>query len=245
MMASLKSPVDITAFPPKWLFKPTIEHFVMVLGSADFLRAFRNSTIVSVSSLAFNLLIGVPAAYALARFQFKGKRDISFWILSTRMTPQVAVLIPFYLMFRTLRLMDSLTALIIMHVVLNIALVIWMMKGFFQELPKELEEVSLIDGCNRIEAFFRIMLPLSRNGIIATSILTTIFSWNELVFALVITGSRSQTAPVAIFSYITYNEIKYGDLAAAAVLIAIPVMIFVAFVQKYLIRGLTLGAVKQ
>ena len=141
--------------------------------------------------------------------------------------------------------MDSLFALIVMHVVLNLALVIWMMKGFFQELPKELEEVSLIDGCGRFATFVRIMLPLAKNGIIATSILTGIFSWNELVFALVVSGSSAQTAPVKIFGYITYAEIKYGDLSAAAVLIVVPVVILAVLSQKYLVRGLTLGAVKQ
>ncbi|NPV53948.1 MAG: carbohydrate ABC transporter permease [Firmicutes bacterium] len=242
---SLKTRIDALAMPPRWFFRPTLENYKLVFANSDFLHGFENSLIIAVCSLALVLAAGVPAAYALARFKFTRKKDIAFWILSTRMAPPVSVLIPFYLMFRSVGLTDTKFALVIMHVTINLALVIWVMRSFFQEIPRELEEAALIDGCTPLSAFTRIVLPLSANGIVATAILGFVFSWNELMFALVLAGGGAKTAPAFVCNYISYQEIIWGQLAASGVIVSVPVLIFIGMVQKYLVRGLALGALKQ
>jgi multiple sugar transport system permease protein len=243
-LMSLKKQVDALASPPKWLFVPTLDNYRTVLLQSDFPHAFMNSVIVSLTSIAIGLLVGVPAAYVLARYQFRGKHDIGFWILSTRMGPPVIVLLPFYLMFRSVGLLDSVVALIIMHVALNLALIIWLIRGFFLDVPRELEDASLVDGCSRLGALTRVALPLVAPGIAATAIIAFIFSWNELLFAIVLTQRTATTAPVAVFSYITYQGIEWGPLTAAGMIVVIPVVIFALIAQRHIIRGLTFGAVK-
>jgi len=245
LTTSLKNLVDALSMPPKWFFSPTFENYKNVLINADFTEGVYHSIIIGVVSLLISFLVGIPAAYSLARFNFKGKKDIAFWILSTRMLPPILVLIPFYIFFRTIGLTDNIWTLIIMHVTINLALVIWMLRGFFLDIPSELEEAALIDGCNVYSAFLKITLPLSSNGIIATAALCFLFSWNELMFAIVLGGSNSNTAPAMVYRFISYNEIKWGSLSASAILILIPVLIFIGFVQKYIVRGLTFGALKQ
>ena len=242
---SFKNSVDSMSIPPKWVFNPTIENYVSILKNRDFINAFKNSLIVAAVSLAVVLTIGLPSAYALERFNFKRKRDLAFWILSTRMAPPIGVLLPFYLMFRRFNLTDTRISLILMHITINLALTIWVMRGFFREIPYELEESAQIDGCSTLGAFFKIILPLSINGIISTTILGFIFSWNDFIFASVLAGGNSRTLPVVVARFIGYYEIKWGELSAGGVVAIIPAIIFIGFVQKYLVRGLTFGALKE
>jgi len=242
---SFKNSVDSMSIPPKWVFNPTIENYVSILKNRDFINAFKNSLIVAAVSLAVVLTIGLPSAYALERFNFKRKRDLAFWILSTRMAPPIGVLLPFYLMFRRFNLTDTRISLILMHITINLALTIWVMRGFFREIPYELEESAQIDGCSTLGAFFKIILPLSINGIISTAILGFIFSWNDFIFASVLAGGNSRTLPVVVARFIGYYEIKWGELSAGGVVAIIPAIIFIGFVQKYLVRGLTFGALKE
>lgn len=241
---SLKPEIDALAYPPKWLFTPTFDNYRAAFRRSDFVRGFGNSSAIGLMTTLFALLIGAPGAYVLARFRFPRKENLEFWILSAKMMPPIVVLIPYFVMFRVLGMLDKIPSLIITHVILNLPLVIWVLKGFFAEIPTELEEAARVDGCRRWGAFFRIILPLASPGIAATGILCFLSSWNEMLFALILTGSRTKTAPVAIFNFISFEEVLWGPLSAAGIVAITPVILFIILVRKQLVRGLTLGAVK-
>lgn len=243
---SFKKYVDIIAMPPRWIFHPTMKNYTEVIREkkTPFHFYFLNSVFVGLSSTAIALLVGIPAAYGFSRFRFPGKRDLKFWVLTTRMAPPIAVLIPYFVLFHKLKLIDRFPSLVLVHVTINLALVVWMMMSFIQEIPRELEEAALIDGCSNIGAFLRITLPLIAPGVAAVAVLAFIFSWNDLLFALVLSGRRTATAPVVITSFISYQEVAWGKLSAASTLIMLPVILFALLVQKYIVRGLTLGAIK-
>ncbi len=241
---SLKTPVDATARPPKLLFAPIFDNYLRVFTATDISIYFRNSVIVALGATLIALLLGAPAAYVLARFQFRGRVDYAFWILSTRMTPPVAMLIPFFVMYRTLGLHDTHFGLMLAHVAQNLAIIVWVLKGFFGDLPKEIEESALIDGCGHWQAFRMITLPLALPGIAATGIISFLFSWNEFLFALVLTDNNVRTVPTGLYSFVGYQQILWGELSASAMLMLAPVFLMVALFQRQLVRGLTMGAVK-
>ncbi|MEO1020554.1 MAG: carbohydrate ABC transporter permease [Pseudomonadota bacterium] len=241
---SLKTARDAISRPPKFIFEPIFDNYRAVIEGSDLWTFFLNSVIVGLGSTAATLLVGIPAAYVLARFPFRGNGDLGFWILTTRMTPPVAMLIPFFFMYYQLGLLDTHLGLIIVHAGLNISIVVWILRGFFLDLPRELEEAAYVDGCTYWAAFRKIILPLARPGIAAASIITFLFSWNEFLFALVLADSNVRTVPVGIYGFIGYQQIRWGELSASAMLMLIPVLIFVLLFQRQLIRGLTFGAVK-
>jgi len=245
MSMSLKEKTDILSIPPKWFFVPVLKNYVEVLQRGEFLRGFYNSTFIGLLTTLFSLIFGVPAAYILSRFKFPGRENIEFWVLSTRMMPPVVVLIPYFLFFRRINMMDTPWAVIIMHTVIGLPLVIWFMRGFFAEIPTALEEAALVDGCSFFGAFRKIILPTSITGIFSVGILAFLFSWNELLIALILTSYNSKTAPVAVYNFISFQEIAWGPLTAAGVIVLIPVIVFIMIVQKNLVRGLTFGAVKE
>ncbi len=242
---SLKRDVDAVASVPTFLFVPTFQNYVAVLTASPVLSFLVNSVIVAVGATAIGLAVGVPVAYVLARHQFRGRKDYDLWILSTRMTPPVAMLIPFFLMYSRLGLKDTHLGLMIVHVGLNLATIIWVMKGFFMEVPIEIEEAALLDGNSYWGAFLRIILPLSLPGVVAVAILAFLFSWNEFLFAVVLTDTRVRTAPVGLYTFIGYQEIRWAELCASAMILLIPVLLFVLFFQRQLVRGLTFGAVRE
>lgn len=241
---SLQRPVDAIASPPVWLFVPTFANYAKVLGDRAVLGYFVNSTIVGLGATAIGLLFGLPTAYVLARFAFRGRADYDFWVLSTRMTPPVAMLIPFFIMYQRLGLQNTHLGLMLIHVSITLAVVIWVMKGFFADLPRELEEAALIDGCGYWQAFRHIVLPLALPGVAATAILCFLFSWNEFLFALVLGGRNVRTVPVGLYTFVGYQEVRWAELSAAAIVMLVPVLAFVLIFQRQLIRGLTLGAVR-
>lgn len=241
---SLKTPADILKIPTSFIFTPTLMNYLEVFQTGEFMRQFGNSLIIGTGSTLLALLVGVPAAYTIQGFRFKGRDRLDFWILSTRMAPPVAVLIPYFLVFQRLKLTDTHIAIIIMHLSVNLVLVIWLMKGFFADVPEELSQAAMVDGCTYWGAFFRIGLPLARGGVAATAILAFLFSWNELMFALILSGSRSKTAPVGVFNFIGFEEVAWGPLMAASIILLMPIVIFALSVQRALVRGLTFGAVK-
>lgn len=244
LLMSLKTPVDATAFPPKFLFRPTLDNYAMVFARTDFLLFFRNSIIVATCSTLLALLFGVPAAYALSRFRFKGANTLGLWILITYMFPPVASLIPFFLFFSKVHLINTFIAVVVMHVTIIVALITWMMRGFFEDVPAELEDAAYVDGCNGITALIRVILPVVLTGVVATGILAFLTSWNELLFAITVAGGAVKTAPAGIYNFISYREILWGPLAASSMLILVPVIVFFWFAQDKLIRGLAFGAVK-
>lgn len=243
-MTSFKTQVDALAIPPKWLFVPTLDNYREAFMGNGFGKCYLNSLIVVILSVGISLIIGVPTAYALARFEFPGKKQLSLWILSTRLAPPIAFLIPFFIMYRFLGLIDTITGLVIIYVAINLTMVIWMMKGFFNDVPREIEEAALVDGCTHLKSLTRVVLPICLTGLSATAVLIFIFSWNELMFASVLTSNFAKTAPAGIYNFIGYNEVRWGSLTAASTLVVIPVLFFLLLTQRYLIRGLSFGAIK-
>jgi multiple sugar transport system permease protein len=229
---------------PRLIFAPTLENYTS-LWTGQFPDSFVNSLLASSTSTAFSMVLGVPAAYALARWRFRGERHIALWILATRMAPPIAFTIPFFLAFTWAGLMDTVLGLAIIYVTFNLALVIWSMRGFFAAVPRSLEEAAWIDGCGVWSAFVRITLPLSAPGLAATGILCFILSWNDFFYALILTRTRAMTAPVAIVNFMQYAGWEWGKIAAAGVLVMLPVLVFTFFVRSYLVSGLMAGGVKE
>ncbi len=225
------------------LFTPTFEHYA-ALWTGHFPRSFWNSVVASTSSTVLSLLFGVPAAYSLSRSRMRAKRQIALWILATRMAPPIAFTIPFFLAYSYLGLSDTVTGLTIIYLTFNLALVIWMMQTFFDSVPPALEEAAWIDGCSIWGAFLRITLPLAAPGLAATAVLCFILSWNDFFFALILTRTQAQTAPVAIVNFIQYEGWEWGKIAAGGTLVMLPVVIFTMLVRTYLVRGLTAGGLK-
>jgi multiple sugar transport system permease protein len=241
LMIALKNQVDNTAIPPVWIFRPTLQNFVTVLTGKSFVRFMLNSLVVGVGSTALGLALGLPAAYSIARHK---QRGLAMAILFARMAPFMSYLVPWFIMFRKLELIDSYAGLIASHLVISLPLVVWLMIGFFEDVPKEIEEAAELDGCSRPGTFLYVALPVSRNGIVATAVLSFIFSWNNFIFALILAGPRTRTVPVAVFSFLSYEQIDWGGLAAAATIITLPVLVFIFLIHKQIVRGLTFGAVK-
>jgi multiple sugar transport system permease protein len=243
-LTSIKSRVDALAFPPVWIFQPTLANFEEIFELYDFGLYFRNTLLASVTSTALAMLLGVPAAYSLARFRFRYQSNIAFWILSIRITPPIAAMIPVFILFRNLRLLDTIPGLVLIYCTFNLPFVVWMMRGFFEDLPVDLEESAMVDGCSRLGAFSRIALILAAPGLASTAILTFLFTWNEFIFALILTGTSARTMPVAVQLFMRETGILWGHMTAAAVFMMLPTLVLTFFIQRYLVRGLTFGAVK-
>ncbi|HYP25324.1 MAG TPA: carbohydrate ABC transporter permease [Blastocatellia bacterium] len=245
---SLKTEAAHFSVPPEWVgFGPTLEHYREAFFSRSFGRYLLTSAVVSVSSTALAMTVGTLAAYGLTRLRMpeRASRRLSLWILSTRMFPPIVTIVPLFLMMRDLRLLDTVASLVIVYTAFNLPFVVWMMRGFFQELPRELEEAAMVDGDSRMGALVRVILPLVAPGLAATAVFCLIVSWNEFLFALVLTQTEAaMTLPVGIAGRVTQYEIKWGVMSAAGVVAMVPILAFAMAVQRYLVRGLSLGAVK-
>ena len=245
ILQSLKSYFDTIAVPPKILFSPVWKNYVDVLSRVGFFSSFRDSLVVALGSVGLALLIGTPFSYVLARFDFKGRDNIAFFVLSTRMMPPIVVIVPFIRIFHILNIADTHVGLILAHVLVNLALVVWMMRGFFSSIPREIEEAAIVDGCSQMGAFWSVTLPLSAPGLVATALLSFLFSWNEFLFALTLTSLKVKTLPVYMASeFVGYLAVQWGPLSASGVLVILPTLAFIIFIQKHLVRGLTFGALK-
>jgi len=240
-LGSFKTQVDFMAYPPRWLFRPTLANYEKVLIGGDFLKFTWNSVVIATGSTAMSLILGVPAAYGIARYH---QTRLGVAMLAARMAPGIAFLIPWFIVFSKLHMVDTYPAVMLTHMVVVLPLVIWVLVGFFEDLPRELEESGLIDGCGVLGVFRRIALPLARPGIVATAILGVIASWNNFIFSLVIAGNSTRTLPVAIFNFVSYDSLNWGGLTAASSLITLPVLLMAFLVQKHIVRGLTIGALK-
>ncbi len=240
---SLKREVDQFAVPPVWVrFTPTTAHYIDIFWARPFGTYLLNSTVVASVSTALALAIGTAAAYSLARFP---KPGVAFWILSTRMFPPIVSVIPLLLMVRWAGLLNSPVALIIVYTAFNLPFVVWMMRGFFEEVPRDLEEAAMIDGASRLGALWRVVLPVVKPGLAATAAFCLVIGWNEFLFALIVAQTDAAvTLPVGIAGRVTQYEIKWGAMSAGGVVAMLPVFAFAAAMQKHLVRGLSLGAVK-
>jgi multiple sugar transport system permease protein len=249
---SIKENRDVYAVPAKFFgFDITWDHYKDVFVApggerSDLSLAFLNSAVVAGASTVLATLLGVPAAWAYSRFTLKAKKDQLFFILSTRFMPPVVVVIPIFLMYREIGLINSKLGLILIYAAFNLPFTIWMMKGFVDEVPAEYEDAAMLDGYTRLQAFRRFTLPLLVPGIAATAVFALIFSWNEFVFSIFLTSSKDvRTAPPAIAGLIGGTTVDWGLVAASAIVFAIPVLVFAYLVRKHLVAGITLGAVRR
>lgn len=238
---ALKPEVHINAYPPVFLFQPTLHHFAEVFRRYPFLQYILNSAVISVSATLLGFLLGIPVAYSIARY---AQRRLITLILLVRMIPYVSLLIPWFLMAQAADALDTYRTMILTHLVFTIPYAAMILVGFFEDVPRALEEAAWIDGCSRVEAFFRIALPLTLPGIVAAGVIAFTYSWNNFLFALILTGARTKTLPVAIYGFMSFDQVDWGGLSAAATLITAPVLCFIFFAQRYLIRGLVAGAIK-
>ena len=238
---SLRPDEDILGY--QLLFMPTLAHY-SALNESKFLHSFLNSVVSSCVSTAVALIIGTPAAYVISRWRFRARSRIAMWILSTRMAPQITFTIPFFLFFRLVGLSDTVWGLALIYLTFNLALVIWMMRSFFDAVPRALEEAAWLDGCGIWTAFLRITLPLAAPGLAAVAVLCFIFSWNDFFYALILTRTNAMTAPVAIINFMQYEGWEWGKMAAGGTLVMLPVVVFTVLVRKWLVSGLMAGSVK-
>ena len=244
---ALKTETNIFAWPPVWVFKPTLQSFynaLFVFGGRGAISYLVNSIVISAVSTFLAVVLGAMAAYGLTRFSFAGNRQLAFWILSTRFAPPVAFVVPIYIMVQRAGLLDSHIALIMIYTAMNLSLVVWILRGFFAEIPIEIEEAALVDGYSRLQIFWRVALPLVRPGIVSMAILSAIFSWNEFLYAMVLTQSRAATLPVYLAGFSSSMGLAWGEYMAVGTMAVLPILVFTFALQKHLVRGLTFGAVK-
>lgn len=244
ILASVQPASVLNSNRPILFFIPTFENYYNVFSKMYFLDFYRNSFIVCGFSTVISVLIGSFAAYSFARYRTKISDHLSFWVLSTRMMPPIAVIIPMYLLMSKFGLLDTYFGLILVYITINIPYVVWMMKSFFTDIPRELDESAMVDGCGRIAMLQKVIFPLAMPGIISTAVFVFILSWSEFLFALLLTSTQTKTLPVAIAAFITDRGIEWGNMSAAGSALVLPLAVMFFFIQKFLVRGLTFGAVK-
>lgn len=241
LLASFKTQSQILSTGDIFIFKPTFHNYVSVFKEYNFLKFIWNSFLVAAGSTLLSLILGLPAAYAIARHHL---HKLGLLILVARIIPGITFLIPWFILFSKIHLVDTYTALILSHMLVGLPFIIWIMISFFEALPTEIEESGLIDGCTHHQVFLRIILPISGPGVITASLLSFIFSWNNFMFSVILAGDKTKTLPIAVFNFMSYSEINWGALMAAACIITLPVLIIALVSQRYVVSGLSAGAVK-
>lgn len=242
---SLKTRLQVFASPPLFVWWPTLENYVATFSRADFGQAFVNSLVVSAGAVSLSLLVGVPAAYALARFSFVGRNTLFFALLAMRMLPPIAVLVPMYVLFSACGLTTTRTSVVLAYTTFSLPLVVWIMRGFFEDLPRELEESAWVDGASRFQTFVQVVLPLIKPGLVAASILCLQLAWNDFLFAAVLTNNATRTLPVLMAAFSGGDTgTDWGGMTASGVLVILPVILFSFAAQRHLVAGLSSGAVK-
>ena len=240
---AFKTPNEIFAFPPVWFPGSFyIENFKAMWRTDDLVPVW-NSIVISTISTAIALFVGTLCAYSIARFRTGGD-NLAIWILSQRMLPPIAIVFPLFLAFAWLGWVDTWHGLIVVYTAFNLPFVIWMMRGYIQEVPVELEESALVDGCTRWQALFRVVFPMSRAGLFATGVFTFIFTWNEFAFALVLTREKVLTYPVHVSHYFGALSTYWGKVGVISLIATLPVFLTIAFFQRYIVRGMSMGALK-
>ncbi len=253
-LMSLKSHGDIISPTPKLIFSPSLENYRTILFGAqnaqyeisrtNFLLYFKNSCIVTICAVSLSLLVGVPAAYALARFRFRFKEDIAFTFLSFRFAPEIAVIIPIYILYQKLQLYNTYIGLILVYQLITLPLIVWIIRGYFEDISVEIEQAAKLDGYSWWGVFTKIAIPLVKPGLAATAIIAFIFAWNNFIFGLILGAKESYPSTVGTLGFISYESVLWGQMAAATVITILPPLILAIFIQKYLVRGLTMGAVR-
>ena len=241
VLSSFKLNVDIYNPSKLFVFDATIENYAKILTESNIPEATLHSVVVAVGATLFSLVIGLPAAYVISRFTM---RTTSVVLLLVRMLPGITYLVPWYILLTRMKLVGSYFSLIMSHMIITMPMVIWIMISFFDAVPRDIEDAARIDGLSRIGTFVRVVLPLSKSGIATSALLSFIFSWNHLLFSMILGASSKKTLPVALFDFVGYASIDWGGLMAAAVLMTIPIFVFSLFAQKHIISGLSSGATK-
>lgn len=245
LSGAFKTVVQFWAYPPKIIPRDvTLENFKNILiGMDSRLPYLFNSLVISFFTTVFTLLLAIPAAYGFSRFHIKGSKHLEFWILSTRMMPPIAALIPLFLIIKKINLFDTRLSMVLIYIAFNIPYAVWMLTIFFRKLPKAIEESASLDGCSSFMILRKIVFPLSKTSIFTVGIFVFIFSWNELLYALILTGNTAKTLPVAISEYAGGIYFRWELLTAASVLQVVPAILVIVFLQKFIVSGLTLGAI--
>ena len=242
--SSFKSQTDLLASPPVWLFAPTLSNYAEVFADQKVVNAVVNSLIVALGATALAVVLGTPAAFALARYDFRGKSDLWFWFISNRFISPIVLALPIYVLAQGAGLLDTHLVLILVYITFVLPIVIWISTDQFRSIPKELEEAARLEGASQFAIFWRIYLPLGLPGIAVSAIFGFIFSWNELLYALVLTRRSVQTAPVIATSFMSGYELPWGKIMATGTVIVLPVTVFALLVSRHMVRGLTMGATK-
>jgi multiple sugar transport system permease protein len=235
---------DSQMFTTTFIFSPTMENYDAVFLRSDYSHFFFNNLIVSVSAVLLSLVVGVPAAYALARFQFKMKEDIAFTILSFRFAPEILVILPLFLIYQKTGLYDTYFGLIWVYQLITLPLLIWILRGYFEDISPDIEAAAQLDGYSWWQVFLKVLLPLVKPGLVAAGLLCFIFAWNAFTFPLLLSDARAQTSTVVALRFLASDTVHYGQVAAAATISALPEVILALLIQKHLVRGLSFGAVK-
>jgi multiple sugar transport system permease protein len=235
---------DSQMFNTTFIFSPTMENYDAVFLRSDYSHFFFNNLIVSVSAVLLSLVVGVPAAYALARFQFKMKEDIAFTILSFRFAPEILVILPLFLIYQKTGLYDTYFGLIWVYQLITLPLLIWILRGYFEDISPDIEAAAQLDGYSWWQVFLKVLLPLVKPGLVAAGLLCFIFAWNAFTFPLLLSASNAQTSTVVALRFLASDTVHYGQVAAAATISALPEVILALLIQKHLVRGLSFGAVK-
>jgi len=242
--SALKESQHIWFIPPVWIFRPVLDHFVLIFRERNFVKFLTNSLIVACGSTAISIFLGSLAAYSLTRLSIKGGKHIAFWIISLRMMPPIVVILPLYIFFSRLRLIDTHLGLILAHITLNMPFAVWMLMGFLRDVPREIEEAALTDGCSHIGTLFKIMFPVIAPGLAATAVFCVIWSWNDFIFAFSLTSTEAATLPVPISGFLGDYVWEWSAFYAGGSIAALPIILLALLAQKYLVRGMTFGAVK-
>lgn len=245
ILNSLKTDQDVLAYPPKLMFSPTLEAYRDVLfGSAAILPNLISSFIISIGTTIITMLMAVPAAYALARLRFRGKRFAGFYVLATQMLPPVGIIIPYFLILRRIGWIDTYQGIILIYLSFSLPFAIWLLVSYFEEIPFEMEEAAYLDGATRLRTLWRIIIPQVRGGIAVTIVFVFLNAWNEFLFAVVLSGNTVRPVTVAMFNFVSVEQTLWAKLAAVSVLAMLPVVVLGIVAQKNIVKGLTVGAVK-
>ncbi len=241
IVTSIKYPRDVTVYPPVWIFEPTLDNYREVFDKTPFWLQTQNSFIVAIGAMLVGIVLGLPASYSIARFR---QRAFALTVLVVRMIPSIVFMLPLFVIYKQFGLIDTHAGLIFSHLILVLPLTIWVMMGFFEDVPVEIEEAARVDGCSRWQAFLKVILPLSLPGLAVTAILSFLASWNNFIFVLILGGVRTSTLPMAVFNFMGFEQLNFGGVAAAASLLSLPIILLTLVVQRWLVQGLTMGAVK-
>ena len=244
LTASFKTELGLYAKPPQWIFSPILENYKRVLFNIPFFEYLWNSTLIAVGTTVGSLVLGTLAGYGFSRVKFRGSEALRFLVLLTRMVPRMTLGVPYYLMMLKIGMLDTYTGLVIAYISFALPFSIWLLIGFFDDVPIEVEEAAMVDGCTPLGTLIRVVIPIAAPGLAVAAIFAFLVSWNEFLFALILSGPASKTLPVVIAGLTTDLGPLYGEMSAAAVMVMLPNVVMTLVMQRYVVRGLTLGAVK-